>query len=318
MEVIGTVPPRLTDFQQLLADARITGAAARERTDRACDVAYWQSIAPATTISTRPVAIAAAPPSGAIATAVADLQRDGYCHLRGALDPALVQAANAAIDAVVAAKWPPLFAFVFDALWLLARSPAVVDFATGALGGGYSLIPHVWVHVVRPARDSAGFGAHVESFDATGRLTTWLALTDATLESGCIYLLPRWAAPREVVERFDRADRFTRSELIDALHAVRPLPARTGDLLSWGFDIVHWGGYATARAAELRSVSFELIAASATPAAHEVPLLPLDRLPSFDERLRTLGWCIHEYADHDPLMSRFLEIADALQRVTPS
>src|SRR5581483_4220436 len=103
MEVIGTVPPRLTDFQQLLADARITGAAARERTDRACDVAYWQSIAPATTISTRPVAIAAAPPSGAIATAVADLQRDGYCHLRGALDPALVQAANAAIDAVAAA-----------------------------------------------------------------------------------------------------------------------------------------------------------------------------------------------------------------------
>lgn len=311
------MPPRITDFRQLLDDARITGEAARERVARAGDVAYWQSIGSGAAISARPVPIAAAPPSEATATAVAHLQRDGYCHLRGALDPALIQAANAAIDAVVAAKWPPLFAFVFDALWLIARSPAVVDFATSALGGPYSLIPHVWVHVVRPARDSAGFTAHVESLDAAGRLTMWLALTDATLETGCIYVLPRWAAPPQVVERFDSGDRFTRSEFIDALHAVRPLPARVGDLLSWGFDIVHWGGYATARVTERRSVSFELIAASATPAPHEVPLLPLDRLPSFEERLRTIGWCIHEYADHDPLMSRFLEIADALQRVSP-
>lgn len=55
----------------------------------------------------------------------------------------------------------------------------------------YKLFPYVWAHYVPP--NSSGWNPHVDTDDTgdgANELTVWLPITDATLDNGCIYVVP--------------------------------------------------------------------------------------------------------------------------------
>jgi hypothetical protein len=80
-------------------------------------------------------------------------------------------------------------------------------------------------------------------------LNVWIPLNDATLDNGCMYVVPR-----EFDEDFSRTDshhahmnpatevqRGKSSKIHFPLHGVRALPAPAGSLIAWYGNTIHWG-----------------------------------------------------------------------------
>src|SRR5205085_11644013 len=129
--------------------------------------------------------------------------REGYFQVPAIVPESDLAALNGAIDAVIAAGWPPVFAWVFDECWALARLPDVVAIIASQIGAGCRQIPHIWTHVVPAMVGSSGWTPH---FDGTvgGRASVWIALTDATLSNGCMHVVsPRHVAPSFVTEKLE-------------------------------------------------------------------------------------------------------------------
>src|SRR5207244_3331141 len=144
---------------------------------------------------------------------------------------------NAAIDAVVAAGWPPVFAWVYDEFWSLARLPDASPLIASQLGAGYSQIPHIWVHVVPAMVGSSGWTPHFDG-PIVGRASIWIALTDATLSNGCMHVVARrHLAPAFESEPLDTG-RVAIADAFRALQGVRALPASAGSVLGWTFDVL--------------------------------------------------------------------------------
>jgi hypothetical protein len=104
-----------------------------------------------------------------------------------------------------------------------------------------------------PHRDySAAESIYHEGEDANESpaiLTVWIPLNDATLDNGCMYVVPR-----EFDVDFARTDnqhahmnpatevqRGLSSKIHFPLHGVRALPAPAGSLLAWYGNTIHWG-----------------------------------------------------------------------------
>ena len=300
-------------FDQMLADARLKAPEVDERLARAFDVAYWQSLAPE--LHVRDAGASGDPealPNEAVTRAIADLRDEGVFALRRAIDATRVRRLNQAVDAVVRAGWPAAFAFVYNEPWQVARVPAIRQIATAALGPGCSQIPHVWTHVVHPSEGASGWEPHLDG-SGRRRMSVWIALTAATLENGCMHVLPRSYAPKDVFEREQTPQpMYTNVELSRALHGSRALPAQPGDVLGWTFDIAHWGGIARQGAADRRSFSFEYIAADESPTTDELPLAALDSVPPIETRLGAIAAGILNYRKFEPLVGRFADLAERI------
>jgi hypothetical protein len=80
-------------------------------------------------------------------------------------------------------------------------------------------------------------------------LNVWIPLNDATLDNGCMYVVPR-----EFDTDFARTDghhahmnpatevqRGRSSKIHFPLHGVRALPAPAGSLIAWYGNTIHWG-----------------------------------------------------------------------------
>lgn len=298
---------------QLLKDGRLKGPDLYERVRRAGDADYWRQLTPGLHVDNdvhelEPAAVS----PDALVEARRAIRDEGVCHVKGAIAPATTARLNTAIDRVVAEGWPAVFAFVYDELWLCARAPAIARLVTGELGADAAQIPHVWTHIVRPGEGAAGWSPHVDGVGQR-RLSCWVALTEATLDNGCMHVIPRHLAPVQLAERFDGRATFTGAELIAALHASTAMPASAGDVLGWTFDVVHWGGRARSGGAARRSLSFEYIASSEEPRDHERPLLPLAADPlSLAARLRIIAAGVLEYRHFEPLLTRFEDLARRL------
>src|SRR5262249_29159086 len=102
---------------------------------------------------------------------------------------------------------------------------------------------------------------------------------------------------------------FSWAEVSSVLHAVRPLPAAAGDVLGWAFDVVHWGGRARPAAAARRSISMEFIAASEPPLDDEIPLIPLNQLPSWNQPMPAIASALIAYRKFQPVVGRFEGVA---------
>src|SRR5262245_49074526 len=269
---------------QLLKDARLTESEVSDRLRKLADASYWRQLAPALHIgSDLPRREEAAAASNIVAAAA--LRDEGVFHLRGAVTPDLVEQLNDGIDFVVAAGWPPVFAFVYDESWRCGRSGGLVRLVTDVLGADAAQIPHVWTHIVPAADCAAGWRPHVDGAPGSRRLSCWVASSDATLDNGCMHRIPRLLSPPHFASRLDEGTSFTSAEMTAALHSATALPAAAGDVLGWTFDVVHWGGRARAGRSERRSLSFEYIASSETPYEDERPTLPLtDGLPPLDRK----------------------------------
>lgn len=300
--------PPLDVIERMLQSARLTEPQAAERLTHAVDVDYWRGLAPDLHVIEPAPLESASIDEEAFASTVATFRADGVFHVKRALASGDVARLNHAVQTVVHEGWPAVFTFVYDEFWQCARHPAVARVIAAALGPEYRQIPHIWTHVVQPVAGAAGWAPHVDG-NRPNRMTAWVALTDATLANGCMHFVPRSVAPEGFPARFYEKTTFTHKEMIAALHATRPLPAAAGDVLGWAFDVVHWGGHVQPPAAARRSISMEFIAKGERPASDETPLLPLDRMPSWNERLRAIAAALLEYRKFQPAVGRFEDVA---------
>lgn len=300
-------PPEV--FRDLLERARLPEREAAERVERALDEQYWRGLVGG---SGPPSPLTCSADAHAVAAAVAAFKRDGVYQVAGAITHDALARVNAIVDAVAAAGWPPVFAFACDELWECARLAPVRLLVEGALGAGAKQIPHVWAHVVKPGGGHAGWSPHVDGPGAD-RLTVWLALSDAGLDDGCMYAVPRNAAVEKSLAEWCERDQLEKNNVKALLHATRALPACAGDLLGWAFDIVHWGGVAGPKSPGRRSLSFEFIAPHAAPGPTDDPLVPLSGpLPSHTARLRAIATALLEYKKFEPLVLRYEDVATTL------
>ena len=245
---------------ELLAQAQMPDGQVAERARFAADPQYWSGLAPEMSVGNAPRAASRSVPVATLDAVRRHFATDGYFQTPPLLDQSDLARLNGAIDAVTGAGWPPVFAWVYDAFWVLARLPDVSDLLASQLGAGFSQIPHVWTHVVPATVGATGWPPHFDG-PSRGRASIWIALTDATLANGCMHLVPR----RRLSDAFTTEPLDTgRVPLVDALralHGVRALPAPPGAVLGWTFDVLHWGGACLSAEGTRRAISLEFIAA---------------------------------------------------------
>lgn len=215
----------------------------------------------------------------------AHLWQQGYFVAPPSIPEILVQRCRAAIELVRRHGAPALAAFAFDALWEL--SALLGDDAAAAIGGDARLMPAFWAWRLDRGNEARGWAPHrdhpereVDDRGAPSSLSLWVALTDATPDNGCIYVVPAPWDPQYLNPNATPEVLFIQS--------IRALPAAAGSVLGWSSKLLHWGAMADAHAAPRVSLSFEFQAA--------------DR-PAFDGVMHPLGW-IPAPAERGDLIAR--------------
>src|SRR5579862_1169475 len=153
----------------------------------------------------------------------------GYFELPAIVPSAAIHKMKSCFDAIQNAGWPTGFVFIYDEFWRVFREPFLARFLTGALGKGYRQLPYCWGHFVPP--NSRGWRPHVDGPTVLPKLTVWLALTDATLENGCMYLVPRNSQTAEISDRFLAIASFQPKDAMSLLHNSKALPVAAGSCL---------------------------------------------------------------------------------------
>jgi ectoine hydroxylase-related dioxygenase (phytanoyl-CoA dioxygenase family) len=148
-------------------------------------------------------------------------------------------------------------------------------------------------------------GAHTAD-----RITLWIPLSDATLENGCMTVIPKNLLPPRTPDDFASDMGAIDVEAWRAmLQGSRPLPARAGSVLAWDFQVVHWSSIAGEAEGARVSLSVECLGEGAVPGPSEVPLLDLDEIPPFEERLRAIAQGILSYERFEPTTIRYAPLA---------
>lgn len=273
------------------------------------DPGPWRQLAPSLHVGD--AAFAATQPlefdADALATWKSDLAREGYIQLPP-LDWGIdVAAVAAGVSAVVGAGYLPTFAFMYDELWFMyARLRRLI--AT-TLDDRYMMMPAFWAWHVDGTREPAGWTPHRDLGHRTLRsdrqpkaMTFWLALSDATPQNGCMYILPadrdqNYATPR---------DSQTPLELQD----VRALPTAAGGVLAWTQAVFHWGGRARTPVTRPRiSIAAEFQRGDEAPIYE--PLLDPHEMPDPVLRLRLILRQVLQYQHMYPVPPEMRALAEA-------
>jgi hypothetical protein len=306
------------DPEQLrIASARLLEDAGRSRAGDASELVeqmlgaeYWRQLNPHLTIEgdhwpdeteSRPLS------EPELETVTRHVTDRGYFHTTEVVSTDLLARLVQAVESARREGWPGTTCFVYDEFWQVSRTPSADALLRGTLGEGYSQIPKVWCHYVNPTKRAQGWGPHIDGpadearrQPRNHRLTLWVPLTEATLDNGCIYLIPRDLEPPEGLSQAD---------LPKVLVATRALPARPGELLGWDHYTMHWGSSVSRNDVPVRvSLSFEFLSAAATPFADEQPLLGMNALPSFEQRLRFIAAGVSEYVKFEPMLALQSEV----------
>jgi hypothetical protein len=125
-----------------------------------------------------------------------ELRQEGYTRL----GPVLAQREALALASIVSslheAGWPPVFAFLHGATWKAVRR--LEPWVHAVLGEDYELVSAFWAWHLRPGAATSGWPPHRDRVGVTtaedgtpNLVSVWVALTDATPDNGCIYVLPR-------------------------------------------------------------------------------------------------------------------------------
>jgi phytanoyl-CoA dioxygenase PhyH len=298
---------------ELLAESRLPESEARERAGLARDPAYWRRLAPTLSIESEPGLREPVLAAGALTAISSSIAEHGFFEAPRIITAEDLALLNRAVDAVTTDRWPAVFAWVFDELWTMARLPDVAAILTAQLGPDYRQIPHIWTHVVAPAVGSSGWAPHFDG-DGGGRLSIWIALSDATASNGCMHLVPRRRLPASFARDWKTFPEVAITDAIQALHAVRALPAPAGSMLGWTFDVLHWGGTCTRVETPRRALSIEFIAGEQSPRLDEAPLVDVTGpLPPFQQRLAMIATAIGAYEKFERGLARYRPVAEDLK-----
>jgi len=212
--------------------------------------------------------------------------------------------------------WPPVFSFVYDEFWDVVRTPSLHKLVSRFLGEGYEQNSLMWTYYVVQAKGASGWPPHTDSKGRDTRLTVWVPLSDATVENGCIYVIPSDQVPPGVQPNYRDIETVTKDQLSQFLRAARALPAVAGTLMGWHHELVHWGSSATGDAAPRISIAVEFCGPTATLRKEEEPLFSPSHSPSFTERIQAISKGILGYAKFEPLMTRFETLSVRMREET--
>ena len=292
-----------------------TPAEVAARLERARDITYWRGLAPGLHIGSS----APLPRGGgvdvddeALSSAAAHMRAVKYCAMPALFSAADLADVNRAVDGVVAEGWPAVFAILFDETWRCCRSAALTGMLEQFFGGPFVQLPQFWIHLVPAVSGARGWKPHFDSLEP-GRVSVWIALTEATLENGCMHLIPPDALPASFQTK-EFMPAIPIDDVLRALQATRALPAPAGAALAWEHEVFHWGGRATDPRSPRRAMSLEFLGPGVEPTPDELPTLSTTGdLPSFDERIRFVAAALRLYGTFEPLARRFIALADGLR-----
>ena len=249
-------------------------------------IAFWQRLAPHLSINeylqaTCPITISL----DVLGELSRSMEKDSYFQLPPLLDKFEIDAIRDGIFSIINIKLPPIFIYIYDQPWALFEQlrPIIQLF----LGDRFSLLPNFWAWYIPPIKGASGWSAHTdcsaetrfESIDGGTTLMSmslWVPLTNATIENGCMAVLPR---SREVLYK----PTITDPKQISPIDTV-DLPAESGSVLGWSQDLYHWSRHVTANTITPRvSLSLEFQNSVFTPLIN--PLIDIAHPPPFEERL---------------------------------
>jgi hypothetical protein len=301
---------------QLLEKSRLTEKQIETGLEKAQDPSYWKALNPHLSIdsctTSEPVESSASD-SSELEILIRRYTQAGYFQTQPVLAPAVVKKLRDCIEVLKKEDWPPVFAFVYDELWLATRTPLVERLLCGILGPGYRQTSHVWCHYVQQARGVGGWAPHVDGVREGKRVTVWMPLSDANLDNGCIYVIPRDLVASEVTDRFLNTSSIGVSETAELLQSSRALPAQAGSILGWDYTLIHWGAKCGWPSNPRISIAIGFIASDTEPSPREPPLFDgSGPPPSFAQRLRLIGKGLQTYQKREPRMIRYQELGHRL------
>jgi hypothetical protein len=301
--------------------------------DRAFSPTHWRRLVPELTVEGRghdggrpPIPPGPAGPPASFEAAplddrtrahlVARLRVEGWFHTEPFLDAGRIGAMRRSVETLTALGWPPVFAYVYDDFWEILRAPSLRRLLAGALGEGYRHSPRVWAHFVPAEKGASGWPPHVDGGTGThtaDRITLWIPLGEATLENGCMYLLPKHLLPAGAADDFaSDMGSFDAASWRAMLQGARAVPARSGAVVGWDFEVIHWSSLAGEAEAPRVSLAVECLGEHIVPAPTEEPRLDPGALPPFAERLRAVARGLLSYERFEPAMLRFAGLARAM------
>jgi hypothetical protein len=300
---------------KLLERARFSDAELVSRLQQAQDPAYWQQLNAKLSVGLQASAegIEILPLDARHRNEVLKrFNEEGYFQTGPVLSKSVMEDVRQGIEVLRKEQWPAVFALVYDQLWRVTRTPSLVQLLSEVLGPGYKQISNAWCHYVGPNKGSSGWSPHMDGYNRPNRLSMWIPFSDATLENGCMYVVPQQQVPATIGD-FSRLTNVSRAELQALLQGSRALPAQAGSILGWDFQIIHWGS-TSGRAEHSRiSMAVEFIAGHAESTDDEEPLFDgCADPPTFRQRLQVIGKGILQYERFEPPLIRYRELASQL------
>ena len=268
---------------------------------RTFDQDYWRQLSPSCSIAGQ---IGTAGESAPLSSAETEtqrvkLRREGYFQTRPVIAPEVLGRLRQAIDNVRAEHWPAVFAFVYDEFWEIVRTPSIVQLVSACLGEGYRQNARIWAFYVAPARGARGWHPHSDSTDVS-RLTVWVPLTDATVDNGCMYVIPRDRLTPDLRGDYHKIESVSHAQLDVLLQSTRALPSPAGAFLGWTHDVVHWGSVSSGIGDPRVSLALEFVGANEETGRDELPLSDIGSLPPFADRLRAIARGLRFYSKYEP------------------
>jgi hypothetical protein len=301
---------------ELMRQLALPEAESRKRLALAADADYWRKLNPQLSVcgnATLTVEEGAPLDQDTLARVCRQLDTDGYLEVPPFIAGADVERLRRGVERLREEGWPPVFLFVYDEAWDLARLPLMRQILTHALGAGYREDTLVWCFHVAPRPGASGWAPHCDGREPSNRLTLWFALTDATLDNSCMYIVPQQGLPSSLAVPGD-VTAVHWDDISTTLRATRALPIDAGGVLGWRFHVLHWSSVSREGSHPRISLALEFLGRDASPLPGELPLVDgATRPASFELRLFTVGKSLGEYEKFEPWLAPFRQVGEALE-----
>lgn len=217
------------------------------------------------------------------------LAASGWCRIDAVVPPGGCVALADAVRALDDAGLPTTLAYVWDQTW--STLDAVRATAAKVLGA-HAVLADVWAFRVAREAGARGWVAHRGSYElerrADGRplmLNVWIALTEASRDNACVWLVPRADDPAY-------PDALADCSAPEARAVALECPA--GAAIIWDANTLHWGGTMSDRARSDRvSLTFTLRARD----ARDRGFIEVPEALSLRERLDLVARQLDTYRD---------------------
>ncbi len=310
---------------ELLASLQMSGQEREDRVGKAISPDYWQALCPEIPLEVANFKIGELPfNTTLVEDSLRSLKTKGYFAAGRLISEVSVMPMRACVETVRKAGWPPVFAFAYDPFWSITRVSFIAEFIAALLGAEFNLImSRVWCYYIPAVRGAGGWTPHADDYrEHQGRITLWIALTEATLDNGCMYVVPQdliYGAKVPVKERL-REPLISSEYCLELLHSCRALPAAAGSVLGWDPRTIHWGSKCQEPKWPRISLGCEFVSRGVTPKPHTIDELAPGQsgaaLPSFIQRMRHIALSIRIHKGRDLKAARFSQVAEELIRIT--